>query len=87
MTPRILIDLHLVFDFWSLLFSVGRQVIFNVKKLSLNNEAYSHIVNFPISQGILNLQRNYDLSDEDALEIQNLFKHHIQSIKPWLPYN
>ena len=53
---RIIIDLELVFDFWSLLFCAARQVISNnYHGVILSNKDYAHIVNKPISEAVKTL--------------------------------
>jgi hypothetical protein len=65
--PRIIIDIDLVFDFWSLLFCAARQVISNnYHGVTLSNKDYAHIVNKPIGEAVKNLQVAHGLSDEDA---------------------
>lgn len=64
---RIIIDLELVFDFWSLLFCAARQVISNnYHGVTLSNKDYAHIVNKPISAAVKSLQVTHGLSDEHA---------------------
>lgn len=65
--PRIIIDIELVFDFWSLLFCAARQVISNnYHGVTLSNKDYAHIVNKPIGEAVKNLQVAHGLSDEHA---------------------
>jgi hypothetical protein len=65
--PRIIIDIELLFDFWSLLFCAARQVISNnYHGVTLSNKDYAHIVNKPIGEAVKNLQVAHGLSDEHA---------------------
>jgi hypothetical protein len=65
--PRIIIDIELVFDFWSLLFCAARQVISNkYHGVTLSNKDYAHIVNKPIGEAVKNLQVAHGLNDEHA---------------------
>ena len=50
---RVVLDIELVYDFWSLLFCAARQVISNhYQGVSLTNKDYAHIVNKPINEGV-----------------------------------
>ena len=84
---RIIIDIELVFDFWSLLFCAARHVISNkYHGVTLSNKDYSHIVNKPINVAVRALQASHGLSDEDVQNILSTFESHLSSIKPWIPY-
>ena len=62
---RVVIDIELAYDFWSLMFCIARQVVNNNNKsLSLTNTDYSHIVNKSVYNSLRSMQQAYELSED-----------------------
>ena len=61
---KVIIQLELAFDVWSLFFSVARKVISNVKGgVTLTNNDYSKIMNIPVNRSLQLLKEAYSLTD------------------------
>lgn len=71
-----IVDLELVFDFWSLLFCCIRW-----QRPSLQNAEYESIVNHSVQSAIQSL-----LSEEtQRQQVAGKFEQLLPSVKPWIP--